>query len=107
LFPSVQARQIEKLHLEGIELIPANRRSYPQGFLASQLLGFVGIDGKGLAGLEYSENRALAGKAGERRIVKDALGQPISLRDEHAMRAGHNLQLTLDAAIQDRTENVP
>jgi cell division protein FtsI/penicillin-binding protein 2 len=106
VFPSVRARQIEKLGWEGIELIPSSRRIYPQGFLASQLLGFVGIDGGGLAGLEYSENHQLAGKAGERRIVKDALGQPISLRDEHAMRAGHNLQLTLDAAIQDRTEKV-
>jgi cell division protein FtsI (penicillin-binding protein 3) len=106
LFPSGRARQIEKLGIEGIELIPSSRRIYPQRFLASQLLGFVGIDGKGLAGLEYSENHALGGKAGERRIVKDALGQPISLRDEHEMRAGHNLQLTLDSAIQDRTEKV-
>jgi cell division protein FtsI (penicillin-binding protein 3) len=106
LFPSGRARQIEKLNIEGIELIPSSRRIYPQRFLASQLLGFVGIDGKGLAGLEYSENHSLGGKAGERRIVKDALGQPISLRDEHAMRAGHNLQLTLDSAIQDRVEQV-
>jgi cell division protein FtsI (penicillin-binding protein 3) len=106
LFPSGRARQIEKLNIEGIELIPSSRRIYPQRFLASQLLGFVGIDGKGLAGLEYSENHTLAGQSGERRIVKDALGQPISLRDEHAMRAGHNLQLTLDSAIQDRVEQV-
>jgi cell division protein FtsI/penicillin-binding protein 2 len=106
LFPSGRARQIEKLGIEGIELIPSSRRMYPQRFLASQLLGFVGIDGKGLAGLEYSENPELGGKAGERRIVKDALGQPISLRDEHEMRAGHNLQLTLDSAIQDRVEQV-
>jgi len=105
-FPSVRARGIEKLDLEGIELIPASRRIYPQRFLASQLLGFVGIDGAGLSGLEYSEQKALGGRNGERRIVKDALGQPISLRDEHAMRAGKDLQLTLDSAIQDRTEKV-
>jgi cell division protein FtsI (penicillin-binding protein 3) len=105
-FPSSRARAIEKLNVEGIELIPASRRIYPQRFLASQLLGFVGIDGQGLSGLEYSENRELAGHDGQRRIVKDALGQPISLRDEHAMRAGHDLQLTLDSSIQDRTEKV-
>ncbi|MDQ6915554.1 MAG: penicillin-binding protein 2 [Actinomycetota bacterium] len=105
-FPSVLARGIEKLKIQGIELIPASRRFYPQRFLASQLLGFVGIDGSGLSGLEYSENGVLGGRNGQRRIVKDALGQPISLRDEHAMRAGHDLQLTLDSAIQDRTEKV-
>jgi cell division protein FtsI/penicillin-binding protein 2 len=105
-FPSVRARAIEKLKIEGVELIPASRRIYPQRFLASQLLGFVGIDGGGLAGLEYSHNRVLGGHSGKRRIVKDALGQPISLRDENAMRAGHDLRLTLDAAIQDRTEKV-
>jgi cell division protein FtsI (penicillin-binding protein 3) len=105
-FPSVRARGIEKLKLAGIELIPASRRIYPQRFLASQLLGFVGIDGSGLSGLEYSEQKSLGGRNGQRRIVKDALGQPISLRDEHAMRAGRDLQLTLDSAIQDRTEKV-
>ena len=56
--------------------------------------------------MEYSEDKVLKGKAGERRIVQDALGQPISLRDERSMRAGGNLRLTLDAAIQDRAEKV-
>ena len=66
----------------------------------------MGIDGQGLGGLEYSEDRTLRGRSGERRIVQDALGQPISLRDERAMRAGNNISLTLDAAIQDRAEKV-
>ncbi|TML29175.1 MAG: penicillin-binding protein 2 [Actinobacteria bacterium] len=105
-FPSVSARPLEKLNIPGIELIPSSRRIYPQKFLASQLLGFVGIDGGGLTGLEYSEDRVLHGHDGERRIVKDALGQPISLQDEHAMRAGRSLQLTLDSSIQDQTEKV-
>ena len=105
-FPSVSARPLEKLNIPGIELIPSSRRIYPQKFLASQLLGFVGIDGGGLTGLEYSEDRVLHGHDGERRIVKDALGQPISLQDEHAMRAGRSLQLTIDSSIQDQTEKV-
>jgi cell division protein FtsI/penicillin-binding protein 2 len=105
-FPSVSARPLEKLNIPGIELIPSSRRIYPQKFLASQLLGFVGIDGGGLTGLEYSEDRVLHGHDGERRIVKDALGQPISLQDEHAMRTGRSLQLTIDSSIQDQTEKV-
>jgi cell division protein FtsI (penicillin-binding protein 3) len=104
--PSGRARRIEKLEIEGIDLIPSARRIYPQRFLASQLLGSVGIDGNGLGGLEYSEDKTLRGRSGERRIVQDALGQPISLRDEHAMHAGRNIRLTLDSAIQDRAEKV-
>jgi cell division protein FtsI/penicillin-binding protein 2 len=106
LVPSGRARKVEKLGIEGIDLIPSAQRIYPQRFLASQLLGTVGIDGQGLGGLEYSEDRTLRGHSGERRIVQDALGQPISLRDEHAMRSGKNISLTLDAAIQDRAEKV-
>jgi cell division protein FtsI (penicillin-binding protein 3) len=106
LVPSGRARRVEKLEIEGIDLIPSAQRIYPQKFLASQLLGTVGIDGQGLGGLEYSEDRTLRGRSGERRIVQDALGQPISLRDERAMRAGKNISLTLDAAIQDRAEKV-
>jgi cell division protein FtsI (penicillin-binding protein 3) len=106
LVPSGRARKLEKLEIEGIDLVPSARRIYPQRFLASQLLGTVGIDGNGLGGLEYSEDHTLRGKSGERRIVQDALGQPISLRDEQQMRAGKGVQLTLDSAIQDRTEKV-
>jgi cell division protein FtsI/penicillin-binding protein 2 len=106
LVPSGRARRVEKLEIEGIDLIPSAQRIYPQKFLASQLLGSVGIDGQGLGGLEYSEDRTLRGRSGQRRIVQDALGQPISLRDERAMRAGENISLTLDAAIQDRAEKV-
>jgi cell division protein FtsI/penicillin-binding protein 2 len=104
--PGSRARLVASLNAAGITPIPSARRVYPQGWLASQLLGVAGIDGQGLSGLEYSEDRVLHGRDGERRIVRDALGQPISLRDERAMRAGHNIRLTLDAAIQDRAERV-
>ena len=58
--PSVRARGIERLKIEGIDTIPSSRRTYPQGWLASQLLGTVGTDGDGLAGLEYSQDRRCA-----------------------------------------------
>ena len=104
--PASRSSRVEKLEIEGIDLLPSSRRIYPQRFLASQLLGTVGIDGDGLGGLEYAHDKLLRGRPGQRRIVRDALGQPISLRDERAMRAGRNVRLTLDAAIQDRTERV-
>jgi cell division protein FtsI (penicillin-binding protein 3) len=104
--PSVRAGVIGSLRIDGIDLTPTSRRVYPQGWRASQLLGFVGVDGNGLAGLEYSLDRELRGRDGRRRLVDDALGQPISLRDERAMRPGHSVRLTIDAAIQDRAEQV-
>jgi cell division protein FtsI (penicillin-binding protein 3) len=104
--PSTRARRIQRLNLEGIEVIPSSRRIYPQGSLASQVLGTVGTDGAGLAGLEYSENRQLRGHDGRRRLVKDALGQPISLQDQRSARAGRDVRLTIDAAIQQKAESV-
>ena len=63
-------------------------------------------DGEGGAGLEYREEKTLHGKDGERRIVRDALGQPISIRDTTPMKPGHDIQLTLDAQIQAKAEEV-
>ena len=66
----------------------------------------MGTEGRGLSGLEYSQGALLKGTAGERRVVSDALGQPISISNVHAERAGATLTLTLDANIQQRTEDV-
>jgi cell division protein FtsI (penicillin-binding protein 3) len=104
--PASQAQRIGKLDMPGIQLIPSNRRIYPQRWMAAQLLGAVGTDGNGLSGLEYARDETLRGKDGERRLVKDALGQPISLADVRAAKPGHNVTLTLDAAIQDKVEAV-
>jgi cell division protein FtsI (penicillin-binding protein 3) len=104
--PSRQARAVRAMEVEGLDLSPSSRRVYPHRALAAQLLGFVGVDGKGLAGIEHSLNRPLQGQDGERRVVNDALGQAISLRDERTMRPGRDVQLTIDSAIQDRTERV-
>jgi cell division protein FtsI/penicillin-binding protein 2 len=66
----------------------------------------VKADGTGGAGLEYSEEKVLHGSDGERRIVRDALGQPISIQDTKPMQPGHDVRLTLDAQIQDKVEEV-
>ena len=74
--------------------------------MASQLLGAVGVDGQGLSGLEYSLDEHLRGADGERRLVKDALGEAISLKEIRPTRPGQDLKLTLDANIQDKAEDV-
>ncbi len=108
--PAGQARkvmaQVKALKLEGITGKQTMRRVYPRGTLAAQALGFVGAEGKGLSGLEYSQNSLLEGRAGERRVVSDAIGQPISITNVHAEKPGAKLTLTLDANIQQRAEDV-
>ena len=98
--------KIKKLKIEGIGTVTEPKRVYPQGFLASQVLGLVGTDNVGLSGLEYSQDRRLRGEDGERRLVKDALGEPVSLIETKRSKPGKSLQLTLDTRIQERTEAV-
>jgi cell division protein FtsI (penicillin-binding protein 3) len=104
--PANQADRIGKLHLPGIQLTAGHRRVYPQNELASQLLGHVGTDGDGLSGLEYSQNAALRGSDGERRLVKDAFGDSINIRDTKPAKPGARLELTIDSAIQHKVEEV-
>jgi cell division protein FtsI/penicillin-binding protein 2 len=102
--PAQRAEQISRLKIEGIQLTPRYLRAYPRGPLAAQVLGAVGTDGDGLSGLEYSKDRLLRGVDGERRLVKDALGQSIEVRDTRPAQAGQQIQLTIDAAIQEQVE---
>jgi len=104
--PAAQGVKIAALRENGLQLIPRNHRSYPRAWLASQLLGTVGTDGAGLAGLEYAQEAALHGRDGRRRVVGDALGQPIDMRDLQTMAPGQTVRLTIDAAIQDQVEQV-
>ena len=104
--PDAQAQAILNLKIEGITGTPVMRRVYPRGPLAAQVLGLVGSTGDGNAGLEYSSNDLLLGHSGQRRVVSDAIGQPISITETHAAVPGKTVALTLDANIQQRTEDV-
>ena len=104
--PARQAHAAMALKLEGISGTPVMRRVYPRGTLAAQVLGFVGTEGQGLSGLEYSQSALLKGTAGERRTISDARGQPISIASVHTEKPGATLTLTLDANIQQRAEDV-
>ncbi|MCL2769308.1 MAG: penicillin-binding protein 2 [Solirubrobacterales bacterium] len=104
--PSALARRVMAAKLAGVEGTPVMHRVYPQGTLAAQVIGALGTEGAGLGGLEYSLGSALGGHAGERRIVSDALGQPVSITDIHREVPGASVSLTLDANIQQRAEQV-
>ena len=104
--PGARARAVLALKLPGVAGTPVMRRVYPRGTLAAQLIGVVGTEGNGLGGLEYSRNALLHGRSGERRVVSDAIGQPVSITEVHPESPGVSLSLTLDANIQQRTEEV-
>jgi cell division protein FtsI/penicillin-binding protein 2 len=98
--------KIDQLGIEGIDTVIEPKRTYPQGYLASQVLGMVGAENTGLAGLEYSQEDRLGGDDGHRRVVKDAIGEPVALIETDRATEGEDIKLTLDAAIQERVEAV-
>jgi cell division protein FtsI (penicillin-binding protein 3) len=100
------AARVARLELPGIGELPDSRRTYPQGTLAAQAIGAVGDENQGLTGLEIGEDEVLRGSDGERRIVNDALGEPIRLETVSEASDGEDLKLTLDPAIQEKTEEV-
>ncbi|HEV2857019.1 MAG TPA: penicillin-binding protein 2 [Solirubrobacterales bacterium] len=100
------AAKVEALDLEGIGELPDSRRTYPQGEMAGQVIGAVGSENQGLTGLEEGEEEALGGSDGERRIVNDALGEPIRLETVKEAEDGEDVELTLDPVIQQKTEEV-
>jgi cell division protein FtsI (penicillin-binding protein 3) len=98
------AARVARLELAGIGQLPDSRRTYPQGELAAQALGAVGAENEGLTGLEAGEEAVLGGDDGERRIVKDALGEPIRMDTVAEASDGEDIRLTLDPAIQKEAE---
>jgi cell division protein FtsI/penicillin-binding protein 2 len=104
--PAARANKIARLRIEGISLTPSSRRTYPRAWLAAQVLGTASEQRGGGTGFEYGEDRVLRGQDGIRRVVSDALGQPNSIEDERATVPGRDVQLTLDANLQDKVESV-
>ncbi len=103
--PARQAEAVLALKIPGVSGTPVMRRVYPRGTLAAQVLGEVGTEGQGLTGIELSRDSLLRGHSGERRVVSDAIGQPVSITEPHQEVPGANIALTLDANIQQRTED--
>src|SRR5688500_7191183 len=96
------AEKLESLGLPGIGFLDVPKRYYPAGALAPQVLGFVGVDATGLAGLEYEYEGVLAGTSGTRTVELDGDGLPIASGIEilEPAIAGRTLVTTLDREVQ-------
>ncbi|MFN2614103.1 MAG: peptidoglycan D,D-transpeptidase FtsI family protein [Actinomycetota bacterium] len=100
--PYDAAKRVLALNLPSIGTLPEAVREYPGGPVAGQVLGFVGIDGGGLSGLESSFQKMLAGTPGEEVIETDPNGTPIP-QGRYSMRepvAGTGLVTTIDQDVQ-------
>jgi cell division protein FtsI (penicillin-binding protein 3) len=101
-----QAAALQRLKLSGFGFYPEERRTYPQGSVAAQVLGYVGIDGDGLSGLELQFDKELSGHAGQETIVKDPAGRVIDVEHQRPETPGRDVFLTLDHSIQANAEEV-
>lgn len=107
--PETQKKQIMALKLPGIGIQTQHYRTYPQGSLAAQLLGFVNNDGEGKYGVEQTLNKTLSGKPGKLKAITDAQGIPLAASKENIQIdpiAGHEVVLTIDLVMQKQLENI-
>ena len=102
----VKAKALEQMGVAGLGFYPEERRSYPQGRVASHVLGFAGTDNRGLDGLEGSLDKTLAGRPGFEIVVRDPAGRAIDVVTSRRERAGRNVVLTLDHQLQASAEQI-
>ncbi len=97
-----QGRQLEALSLKGIGVVMEGRRFYPKGPLLAHVLGFSGMDGEGLEGVEHRYEADLHGEKQQMVLQRDAKGRTIFSKGlvEESPAPGHSLTLTIDEVIQ-------
>jgi cell division protein FtsI/penicillin-binding protein 2 len=104
-----QSNVLLSYKIPGIGTQAQDYRTYPQGELASQVLGFVNNDGIGEYGIEQAENKQLSGTPGKVKAVTDTNGVPLAATKgnvESTPVNGNNLVLSLDLGMQSQMEQI-
>jgi len=105
-------KALTEKNLPGTVFLPSYKRIYPRGTLACHILGFAGIDGYGLEGVELYYNNILQGEKGISLVLKDGTGDLIySVEKKLSLpRPGKDIYLTIDTNLQyiveEEIENV-
>lgn len=99
-------RYLRKLDLPGITLQDTQKRLYPLGSVAAQLVGMTDDWGAGLTGLEKTMESHLKGTEGLREEARDPDGRALQIIRDKAPTPGTPITLTLNSAIQQKTEAV-
>ena len=100
------ATHVSDLALPGIGVLPSERRMYPSGSIAAQVVGVTNVDGTGITGLERQYDGPLAGTPGERTVELSAMGQEIAggVQIDQEPQPGPDLELTIDRQMQFQTQ---
>lgn len=104
-----QQAKVTGLKIAGVGTQPQDYRTYPQGSLVSQVLGFVNDEGQGKYGIEQALNKQLRGTPGRMKAITDASGVPLAASRDNtrlAPKNGDDLVLTIDLAIQQQLEAI-
>lgn len=96
-----QSEEIKKLRIKGLGFLRETKRIYPNGYLASQIIGFAGIDNAGLEGIEMSFDKYLRGEAGWAVFLRDARQKKLEIWEKMIPpKDGYDMVLTIDEVIQ-------
>jgi cell division protein FtsI (penicillin-binding protein 3) len=95
-----ETRRIKALDIPGLLFIKESRRYYPKKELAAHVLGYVGLDNVGLAGLESTFDGRIKGREGKMLLQTDARRHAVASREERPPTAGDGLELTIDEYLQ-------
>ena len=98
-----EAQRVAQLKLPGIGFMKESRRFYPNKELGAHLLGYVGLDGQGLSGLEGAYDSQIRGTPGTMLVQTDARRRAFS-RDERPPAVGASVELTIDEYLQHVAE---
>ena len=99
--PPEKSAAVKNLHIKGLDFLKETKRIYPNGYLASHIIGFSGMDNFGLEGVEKSYNSYLKGVAGWAIFLRDARLKKLDIWEKMvAPQDGLDLVLTIDEVIQ-------
>ena len=93
---------VKALKLPGVYFLDEHRRSYPRAMLAANVVGYAGVDGEGLAGIEHSFDAQVRGRAGRVTLLRDARRGMYLVGGEGPNRPidGNDVVLTIDSVVQ-------
>jgi cell division protein FtsI (penicillin-binding protein 3) len=99
-----EAQRVKALDLKGVAFLKENRRFYPKKELAAHVLGYVGVDNTGLAGIESTYDAQVRGREGKVLIQTDARRHALQSRVDRPATAGASIELTIDQYLQHIAE---
>ncbi len=96
-----QSEAIRGLNIKGLGFIKESKRGYPNGYLASHVIGFSGLDNHGLEGIELYYDKYLKGEEGWALLTRDARQKKLDLSEKIVYpRDGYDVVLTIDEVVQ-------